>query len=101
MATLTQAQRESLEEGGLSQGCVDNHLDRVCPHCGACQRCSSGCGCDDEAEEVSREDIAALQVEAGEAGDDAQVQFCIAALAGDRGAWAKCEAAIASARAQQ
>ena len=50
MATLTTAQAEALEEGGLSQGCIDNHFSSVCPHCGACTSCSSGCGCEDEAD---------------------------------------------------
>lgn len=51
--------------------------------------------------EATREMIEALSNEAGEAGDDLQVELCAAALNGDRAAWAKCEKAIANARAQQ
>lgn len=50
--------------------------------------------------EATREMIEALSNEAGEHGDYAQVELCTAALSGDQCAWAKCEAAIASARAQ-
>jgi hypothetical protein len=45
---MTKAQHEALENGGLSQYCYDNHDDMVCPHCGCCRRCMSGCQCDQE-----------------------------------------------------
>ena len=44
---LTKAQHESLEIGGLDQFCLDEHIDMVCVHCGACRTCHSGCQCDD------------------------------------------------------
>lgn len=44
--------------------------------------------------EATRKMIEALQIEAGEAGDSAQVELCEAALAGDASAWSKCEKAI-------
>jgi hypothetical protein len=43
----TKAQQEAIAIGGLDQACLDTHGDRVCPHCGACQVCASGCQCDD------------------------------------------------------
>lgn len=50
--------------------------------------------------QVTREMVEQLSNEAGEHGDYAQVDLCAAALEGDESAWAKCVAAIASARAQ-
>lgn len=41
---VTVAQKAALAEGGLSPYCLTNHS--VCPHCGACRQCASGCGCD-------------------------------------------------------
>lgn len=43
---MTRAQREALADGGLDQQCLDCHPMMVCPHCGACRQCASGCGCD-------------------------------------------------------
>lgn len=49
---------------------------------------------------VTNEQIEALEIEAGEAGDAAQVELCRAALDGNEVARAKCERAIADAQAQ-
>ena len=49
--------------------------------------------------EITRSDIRQLMAEAGEAGDEKQVELCELALDGDAEARAKCERAIRAARA--
>ena len=48
---------------------------------------------------ISEDDIEALQVEAGEAGDSEMVETCHKALAGDERALRQCTDVIAEARA--
>jgi hypothetical protein len=48
---MTKAQREALEIGGLDPHCLEIHPNSVCPHCGACRSCKSGCQCDDDIED--------------------------------------------------
>lgn len=52
-------------------------------------------------ETVTDEQIEALRTEAGEAGDDAMVATCTAALDGDTAARRTCERAIRAARAME
>ena len=44
---VTTAMREAIVEGGLDEQCIESDHD-ICPHCGACRDCASGCGCDDD-----------------------------------------------------
>jgi hypothetical protein len=63
-------------------------------HAGRCQGLMHGVPA------ITDDQISALEVEAGAAGDSAQVDFCRAALEGDAAARAKCAQAIANATAQ-
>lgn len=49
---------------------------------------------------ITDDQIEALAIEAGDAGDDAQVELCRKALAGNESARERCAQAIAAARAQ-
>jgi hypothetical protein len=51
--------------------------------------------------DVTDEQIRALEIEAGAAGDEVQVELCRRALDGDDDARAKCGRAIEAARAMQ